>query len=216
MDDTRDTRRDPADESLQRAIAALRQPMSVSEAARARLLRALQAEAPPVREPATRSRATEPALATVRARMGTRRVTASSTAGALATAAGVAMLLVLGADRHARLAPAGVAVRAPLADTVAATLRDTMRLVRFVLHAPSASRVALAGDFNAWDPRATPLRRDSAGGAWHVALALAPGMHRYAFVVNDTQWVRDPSAPAAEVDELAPPRSVLTVPASRP
>ena len=81
-----------------------------------------------------------------------------------------------------------------LGDTVVATLRDTLRLVRLMFDAPNARQVAVAGDFNRWDLSATPLQRDERTQRWSVTLALHDGEHRYAFVVDGTRWVPDPRA----------------------
>jgi len=81
-----------------------------------------------------------------------------------------------------------------IGDTVVSTLRDTLRLVRLILDAPDARRVAVAGDFNRWDAEATPLVRDERSRRWSVTLALHDGEHRYAFVVDGTRWVPDPRA----------------------
>jgi 1,4-alpha-glucan branching enzyme len=81
-----------------------------------------------------------------------------------------------------------------IGDTVVATLRDTLRLVRLILDAPDARRVAVAGDFNRWDAEATPLVRDEQSRRWSVTLALHDGEHRYAFVVDGTRWIPDPRA----------------------
>jgi hypothetical protein len=81
-----------------------------------------------------------------------------------------------------------------IGDSVVATLRDTLRLVRLMFDAPDARRVAVAGDFNRWDAAATPLARDERTQRWSVTLALSGGEHRYAFVVDGTRWVPDPRA----------------------
>jgi hypothetical protein len=81
-----------------------------------------------------------------------------------------------------------------IGDTVVSTLRDTLRLVRLILDAPNARRVAVAGDFNRWDADVTPLVRDERSRRWSVTLALHDGEHRYAFVVDGTRWVPDPRA----------------------
>ena len=84
--------------------------------------------------------------------------------------------------------------------------------VQFVLFAPSASTVALVGDFNDWDPSATPLEPSAErSGTWQVALPLAAGRHEYAFVVDGTEWRADPLAPQGSGDEFGTPNSVLTV-----
>jgi 1,4-alpha-glucan branching enzyme len=64
--------------------------------------------------------------------------------------------------------------------------------VRIGCFQPEAHAVFVAGSFNEWDPRATPLTRDSVG-AWSVELALPRGEHRYRLVV-DGQWCDDPNA----------------------
>ena len=81
-----------------------------------------------------------------------------------------------------------------LGDTVVATLRDTLRLVRLMFDAPDARRVAVAGDFNRWNVVATPMHREDRTQRWSVTLALRDGEHRYAFVVDGTRWVPDPRA----------------------
>ncbi|HLQ67885.1 MAG TPA: isoamylase early set domain-containing protein [Gemmatimonadales bacterium] len=82
--------------------------------------------------------------------------------------------------------------------------------VRFVLVAPGARHVSLAGTFNHWDPRATPLVRSGAGDLWTATLSLPPGQHQYAFVVDGTRWVPDPTAPAVD-DGFGRRNSVLTL-----
>lgn len=81
---------------------------------------------------------------------------------------------------------------------------------QFVLDAPRASRVALVGDFNAWDAAATPLARVSSGGIWTATVALPPGRHTYAFMV-DTVLTLDPRAPAAKDADFGTPSSVVLV-----
>jgi hypothetical protein len=181
---------------------ALRRPVPVDATARARIMSLVRAEARARRPEADRS-ALSPAG------LGARRGRVAGPAGAL-LAAGVAGLVALGAlDGRIGLSSlrgVGSAGARPVAE---AAIRDTLRLVRFVLTAPAARSVALVGDFNGWSRRATPLVVER-GGAWVAAVALAPGRHRYAYVVDDTQWVTDPVAPAAQPDS-GPPASVLFV-----
>ena len=70
--------------------------------------------------------------------------------------------------------------------------------VRFVLFAPQAQQVAVAGTFNQWDPAATPLVRTGTPGMWAATLQLPAGQHQYAFVVDGARWVPDPGAPAVD------------------
>lgn len=88
---------------------------------------------------------------------------------------------------------------------------STPRLTQFVLDAPRARRVSLVGGFNTWDPGATPLARDSASGLWTTTIALTPGRHLYAFMVDDSVVTLDPSAPATRDPDLGARASVILV-----
>ena len=87
----------------------------------------------------------------------------------------------------------------------------SMTRATFGLMAPGASRVSLVGDFNGWDPEATPLRRAASGDLWVTDLPLPRGVHLYAFVVNATEWIPDPAAPLAPKSAFGTPASVVVV-----
>ena len=95
----------------------------------------------------------------------------------LATAALVGVLLATNAMR-----PEG------------ASLPSQQVFTQFVLRAPDAQRVALAGDFTGWQPAITMTRSEP--GVWTVVVPLDPGIHQYSFVVDGERWVADPTAPA--------------------
>ena len=116
---------------------------------------------------------------------------------ALALAAGVAAIFALGVL---------VGRRTGGQPTVISELQS----VEFVLQTAADSAVAVVGDFNDWDPSATPLRPAS-DSLWSVVVPLRPGRYRYTFVVDGTQWRRDPSAPRALEDDFGTPTSVITV-----
>jgi predicted carbohydrate-binding protein with CBM48 len=84
-------------------------------------------------------------------------------------------------------------------------------VVRFVLVAPTASRVSLVGDFNRWNPAALPMRKSHDGSAWTVEVSLVPGRHVYSFMV-DGDLAPDPAAPRAAEDDFGVPSSVVLVP----
>jgi hypothetical protein len=204
----------PGPDPLAPLITALREPVAVDPASKRKLMELVR-EAPlpavvaqPARLTPNRSRA----LATIRRMRGDAPRAAS--ASTLATAAGIALVVLVGmqdrVDTGAPRSRRAVVIGDSVA-SVASAIRDTLRIVQFMLTAPAASRVALTGDFNGWDPRQIEMTRDSRDGRWAVTLALAPGRHSYAYVVDDTQWVRDPLGTAAEPNDLAPPRSVITV-----
>jgi len=55
-----------------------------------------------------------------------------------------------------------------------------------------AEQVHLVGDFNDWDPLATPMRQDRSGGDWQVTLQLAPDCcYRFRYLVDGRQWLND-------------------------
>lgn len=82
--------------------------------------------------------------------------------------------------------------RLPLPETPVPPVATSRRRVRFGYFKPEASEVYLVGSFNGWNPRITPLRRDSLGD-WSVEMELPTGEHRYRFVV-DGEWCDDPAA----------------------
>lgn len=63
--------------------------------------------------------------------------------------------------------------------------------VTFEYFDPSATVVTLVGDFNRWDLKARPLKRD-AGGLWKATVKLPPGLYQYKFVINGERWEEDP------------------------
>lgn len=121
-----------------------------------------------------------------------------------AIAAGLLIAVVL---RH----PAPSPTLADSAAVEAAAAPADARPVYLRLDAPASSRVAVVGDFNDWDPAATPLHPTGDRGTWMVELRLKPGRYHYTFLIDGRRWQRDPGqAPAAESD-FGPPVSVLTV-----
>ena len=100
--------------------------------------------------------------------------------------------------------------RAPARAAVAAAQPDTVQLVRFVLVDPRASSVQLVGDFNEWTKGATQLVPSGAPGVWAASVALTPGRHEYAFIVDGKRWVVDPLAVKSS-DEFGTESSVIRV-----
>ena len=135
-----------------------------------------------------------------------RRTLALSPLAGLAIAASFAGVVALGtlALAAGTREPERVAA-APAPDTG----RDTVHVVRFVF-VGQAREVALVGDFNGWSKDATPLERGGRPGIWTASVALPPGRHEYAFIVDGQHWTADPLA-APNADEFGTESSVLTV-----
>lgn len=132
-------------------------------------------------------------------------------------AAAAALILTLAGPgwRHRETPPGELVATAasgrserPTAANPAATDPE---LVRFVFRAPRGAAVALVGDFNGWDPVATPMQMLDAEGVWSASILLPPGRHVYAFVIDGTTWVPDPTAPLAPEDGFGSRNSVVLV-----
>jgi hypothetical protein len=198
---------DERDETIERITALLRPLPAVDSSAKARVLVAVAAERERDRE-----------RARVRRR---RRSLLGWTGGAALAAAGVFGAFLIGQDRGAASVTNSVArstpavTTAPVVGTTAAlAARETgsasLVPVQLVFRAPSASRVSVVGDFTGWEPT-VEMTRDPASGLWSVSLAVPAGRHVYAFLVDDSVWVRDPRAAAAPDADFGRPGSVLLV-----
>jgi hypothetical protein len=186
------------DPMIEQVVAVARRPVSMDPAAKARLLMSVRAELRAARHRPRWAWLTDARSLRV------------SPIGGTALAAGlVGIGVLLGLDFASPRVQDEVR---PGADVLALPTRDTLRDgVKFVLVAPQAARVSLVGDFNRWDPAATPMERTPTGGTWSVVVPLSAGRHEYAFVVDGKQWLPDPSAPLAPVDGLGAPNSVVLV-----
>jgi hypothetical protein len=194
---------------MERVVEALRPLPEVNPSAKARLLIAVAAERERDRESAVRRRASS----------GVTRWMIRGTAVA-AAAALVAAVMLRGTPQNP--APSSTAAVTPAPATTSPSVRlagsdaaisaeSAAQSVELVFRAPAAANVRVVGDFNGWDRERAPMKRDAASGLWSVTLSLKPGRHVYAFVVDDTLWMRDPRAPAAKDADFGRPGSVLLV-----
>ena len=63
--------------------------------------------------------------------------------------------------------------------------------VIFSLSEPGAGAVFLGGDFNDWDEKKHPMKKDKKG-IWKISLSLPPGIYEYRYFV-DGEWRSDPA-----------------------
>jgi len=123
--------------------------------------------------------------------------------GAVGLAAVTAVGLVLvGGSWSARHASRALSVNVPADAAGPAAV-----VVRFTLVATGAHKVAVAGDFNSWDPDGTPLVQDGQG-RFAASVRLPPGAHEYMFIV-DGEWVTDPAASERRPDGFGRDNAVL-------
>ena len=64
------------------------------------------------------------------------------------------------------------------------------RKITFSFESSDAKEVILMGDFNNWNPKKHPMKKDD-NGKWTKAVLLSPGQYEYKFLV-DGQWKEDP------------------------
>jgi len=57
-----------------------------------------------------------------------------------------------------------------------------------------AHTVAIAGDFNGWNPQTNVLEDPEGDGIWTGTLNLEPGRYEYMFVMDGEKWFPDPNA----------------------
>lgn len=130
------------------------------------------------------------------------RVAQWNMAGALAAACVVAVLA---------WAVGSAIVKSPPSLPVTAEVKsEPVILVRLILSQPQAASVAVAGDFNGWNPDRTPLQRTD-GGMWTATIPLTPGRYQYMFVIDGKQWMADPLAAEDAVDGFGSQNAVLDV-----
>lgn len=118
-------------------------------------------------------------------------------------AAAVAVALLLPRPGAAPVDPDGLASGGPV----------EVVYVQFLLEAPSATSVAVAGDFSGWEP-SFALDDADGDGVWSGRIPVSPGVHAYMFVVDETQWLTDPNAARYQDDGFGNRNAVLAVGAS--
>jgi hypothetical protein len=104
-----------------------------------------------------------------------------------------------------------IAVAGTLAVARRAVPAPEPQSVQFIFVGKAAGRVSVAGDFNNWDPAATPMVRAAGNDVWSVVVPLAPGRYLYSFVVDGARWVTDEAAPRAPGGEYGQAVSVAYV-----
>jgi 1,4-alpha-glucan branching enzyme len=100
-------------------------------------------------------------------------------------------------------------VARPVAPTARTGERPNERPVDFALKLPQAKSVVVAGSFNQWDLKRTPLRKDKSG-TWKTTVWLPPGRYEYRFHA-DGQWLSDPKAKESVPNTYGSSNSVVVV-----
>lgn len=128
----------------------------------------------------------------------------------------VAASLVIGFVARGTFGTSGTAFTAPGAPVAmepAANAGFEARAVpvALALELANARSVSVVGDFNSWDPAATPMERVGPSGPWSATFLAKPGRHTYAYLVDGTTLMADPRATRTRSTDFGGDASVLMV-----
>lgn len=85
--------------------------------------------------------------------------------------------------------------------------------VHFIYYDLRAEQVAVIGDFNDWEPAATPMQ-EITPGMWHAAIpAPRAGTYSYKFLVDGDRWLDDPENSNKAPDGYGGFSTLLHIPA---
>jgi len=87
---------------------------------------------------------------------------------------------------------------------------ESVVYVQFMLEAPLATSVAVAGDFSEWEPSFT-LEDVDGDGVWTGRVPVRPGVHGYMFLIDGTDWQTDPHADRYQDDGFGNRNAILAV-----
>ena len=193
--------RDGDDESIEQVTNELRGAVPVSPEFDARVMRAVRAMPRHARHASIWRRLTTP-----------RTIVVTPLSWGLVAAS----VLVFAALGVVHLSEALHSAARPVTGALFAKAKPATQRVQFVLVAPDAKKVAVVGDFNGWDAsHAAYQARHRGGGVWSVTAPIPVGHHRYSFVVDDSLWVADPTAPRAPDTDFGLPNSAIVVEADK-
>ena len=82
-------------------------------------------------------------------------------------------------------------------------------LSRFVIYQPTASQVELTGTFNDWQ-RLT-MKQIGTSGYWELNIPLSSGEYHFAYILDGSKRIADPTQPAREKDDFGGENSILKV-----
>jgi 1,4-alpha-glucan branching enzyme len=83
------------------------------------------------------------------------------------------------------------------------------RRIEFRIEGPDVQKAFLVGDFNRWDLKAQPMRKNKKD-VWTKTITLDPGRYEYRFYA-DGQWLNDANNPLRCENCFGTENSVLVV-----
>jgi hypothetical protein len=106
-------------------------------------------------------------------------------------------------------ATAGFAAAGLLLFSLVSTPTPAQCFNRFVIYEPAARQVELAGSFTGWTP--TPMQPVGNSGYWELNLQVPSGEHRFAYILDGSRQMADPTLPGREMDDFGGTNSILNV-----
>jgi 1,4-alpha-glucan branching enzyme len=92
--------------------------------------------------------------------------------------------------------------------------RDGSVKVTFSLpHAELDGKVSVVGDFNDWDPAATPMRKR--GETRSASVVLDPGRYAFRYVTDGGRWIDEDGADGFEANEFGSANAILDLNGNR-
>lgn len=89
------------------------------------------------------------------------------------------------------------------------SMNKKKRTAEFIVSAPKAKKVSVAGTFNNWDTKSTLAKKDAKGN-WTAKVDLNPGKYEYKFVV-DGAWISDPHCSNTSTNNFGTQNSIIEI-----
>ena len=103
----------------------------------------------------------------------------------------------------------GFAAAGLLLFSLVTTPAPQQRFNRFVIYEPAAHQVELAGSFTGW--QRTPMEPIGNSGYWELNLRVPSGEQRFAYILDGSRQMADPTLPVREKDDFGGENSILNM-----
>jgi 1,4-alpha-glucan branching enzyme len=83
--------------------------------------------------------------------------------------------------------------------------------IQFIVSAPKAKTVALAGSFNGWSLTANQMTPVGSDGLWSVVIPLRQGEHTFMYLIDGKTWLVPPLADDYVTDGFGTTNGIVVV-----
>ncbi len=89
---------------------------------------------------------------------------------------------------------------------------DEYITVHLIATVPYAQQVAVAGDWNSWNPTTHQMQKKQNGDTWEIIFRVVPDReYRYQLVIDGEQWIPDPGSHLQVEDGFGGINSILEI-----